>query len=256
MVLLPALSSVWPQHAARVLGRPPWLPISFVDVCVLGCAAYTVLAGLRISIVKVQNLFARLFRCCSFFPTTTTTTTSSSSSIHKRFTTGVEIILYIVVIISSNVHPAMPALLGVVMLQMSCLYTTAAAITTEMPSSPQILSFKRSWLVTHTLASFPAGIWLFGWIASGRSHDYPIFSLEKVFMLVQGAHSCTIAFTTRPLATSLFRFIYEQFTAFVAVFVAFSGLWGSLHVIMPVMAILCSWELVVRLVQRKKKFQI
>jgi len=244
VALLPALSSVWPEQAARVLGRPPWLPISSVDVCVLGCVAYTVLTSLKYSIAMVNIFFAGLLR--SLLSTAATTTSSSTL---KRSLTGLQVMIirmiYIAVIFTTGVHPAMPALLGVVMLQISCLYTKAAA--TEMSSSPQIFSLKQSWLVTHILASFPAGFWLFGWIASGRSHGYPLFSLERVFMLLQGAHSCTAAFTTATLTSSLSRFIYGQFT----VFVAFSGLWGILHVVMPVMAILCSWELVSGLVQRK-----
>lgn len=234
IVLLPALSSVWPEHAITLLGRPPWLPLSSIDVCLLGSVSYTVFAGLKFSVSKSQNFLALCFlKIFSFLPTAHHW--SSEIDILK----WLQVFNYIGVGLSSIVHPAMPALLGFLVLSISC---TCAEISTSRPRS-----FRQPWLMTHFLALIPAGIWLFGWIASGRSHTYRVFTLERVFMLVQGAHSCSTAFTTTSPAARkkfLFSFIYGKVPLFLAVFVAFSGLWGSLHVVVPVMATLCSVELV------------
>jgi hypothetical protein len=250
VVLLPALSSVWPAHAITLLGRPPWLPLSSIDVCLLGCVAYTVLASLHFAVSALQIVSARFLKYYIFSISTTTVFSRS---------TAAQVFLYVAVIVSSAFHPAMPALLGVlVLLVTSCCYTTIAA-TTRMSPPPPSPSRKQSWLVTHILASVPAGIWLFGWIASGRSHSYPIFSLERVFMLIQGAHSCSIAVSLAPAAstppTSFSDVLYEKMTAILAVFVVFFGLWGSLHVVIPIMAILSGWELIIRMVLRGKEIQ-
>jgi hypothetical protein len=244
LLLLPALSSVWPEHATTLLGRPPWLPLSMVDVLLLGCVAYTVLQSLEYSVLQLQKLSASVLNLF-FWPSTTTSTPL------KRSTSGLlKIAVYIAVGISSGVHPAMPALLGVAVLQISLAATT---------TTTSLLKFKQAWLVTQMLGSLPAGIWLFGWIASGRSHMYPLFSLERVCMLIQGAHCCTVAVATTAATaptTSFSSVIFDKMTLFLAVFVAFSGLWGSLHVVIPALAALCAWELVLkatRVSKRKEK---
>jgi hypothetical protein len=243
LLLLPALSSVWPEHANALLGRPPWLPLSIIDVCLLGCVAYTVLTSLQFLIFTLQKLSAHLLNFPPFSPTITT----APATIVKRSSTALHAFIYILVLVSSAVHPAMPALIGAFVLQIAIL---AAATTSQTPPS-LLLSIKHAWLVTHILASLPAGIWLFGWIASGRSHGYPMFSGERLFMLFQGMHSCCIASSTIPPPTSFSSVLYTKIVLFVAVLVVFSGLWGSLHVVMPAMAFICVWELVSRMMRQR-----
>lgn len=266
--------STWPELADAVVG-PPWLPLSAVEVFLIGSVAAVMLSSLAWSVLawrkSVRRSGTAVLYLLSYFRgrkngeaagrknrdlllsgenyqrNDDDYDSANKKGDGRKF---MQALALGIVLASTALHPAMPALLGLTLLAS----TTAIFLPFSSSSQAVSISLAVDWLCVHLLAAVPAAIWAFGWIVSGRSHGYRAVSAERVCVLVIGTHACVISFQLR--STNLFhskrRMLYilkrpnEGLCSVLAVAVAVCGLWGNLFSVMMGATVLCSWEIAVQ----------
>ena len=261
----------------------PWLPLSVVEIFILGLIAAFLVEGLAWSVLQLRAM-GQKFGCVlgvivTFFrgrrnekrmpsaekdPRAEEDESPRVDSSQKkggyrigRIGKGLVIGL---VVASTLIHPALPALLGVCILACTTFFLPLCCATSDTASatSSSTISLAVDWLCVHILAAVPAVVWIFGWIVSGRSHPYPALSAERGCMVIIGTHACAISFHQIG-ATSKSKDRTKDkrdktrvprsrphvlVCSVLAMIVAFGGLWGRLIGVMVGATMLCSWELI------------